>query len=458
MESNKINFPENFVWGTAAAAYQIEGAWKKDGRGPSIWDTFSHEPGKVFQNENGDIAADHYHRWEEDFGLMTDLGIKSYRFSISWPRILPEGTGSINMPGLDFYDRQVDGLLSRNIEPFVTLYHWDLPQKLQDIGGWANRQTAQYFADYAHIVAERLGDRVKFWITHNEPFVVAMAGHFTGEHAPGIQNITTALLVGHHLLYSHGLAVKAVRSAARLPVDVGITLNMTVSHPATDKEEDRLAAIRLDGIHNRFFIDPIMRGEYPDDMKERFGSVFPDASPSDLRTISTPIDFLGINYYTRTVVRFDPYFPFLQGAEVHPQGNEYSQMWEIYPAGISELLTRVHKDYAPARIYITENGIPVPDGIDADGRIRDYRRIRYLRDHLLEVRRAIENGVPVAGYFVWSLLDNFEWAYGYAMRFGLTYVDYLTQKRTVKESGYWYSQVVRQNGIDLSPDSPYYPQ
>ncbi len=252
METNRVYFPENFVWGTASAAYQIEGAWNKDGRGLSIWDTFSHESGRVFQNDNGDTAVDHYHCWEEDFGIMTGLGIKSYRFSVSWPRILPEGKGSINQPGLDFYDRLVDGLLKRGIEPYLTLYHWDLPQKLQDIGGWANRDVAQSFADYAHIVAERLGDRVKFWITHNEPFVVAMAGHFTGEHAPGVRNITTALLVGHHLLYSHGLAVKAIRSGASQPVDIGITLNMTVAHPATDKEEDHLAAWRLDGIHNRF--------------------------------------------------------------------------------------------------------------------------------------------------------------------------------------------------------------
>ncbi|HET92253.1 MAG TPA: beta-glucosidase [Chloroflexi bacterium] len=445
--SQTVYFPDGFVWGTATAAYQIEGAWDENGRGLSVWDTFCRQPGKVRHGDTGDVAADHYHRWREDVGLMAELGLKAYRFSVSWPRIIPAGSGSVNPAGLDFYDRLVDELLARGIEPFVTLFHWDLPQVLQDRGGWPNRDTVYHFAEYARVVGQRLGDRVTCWITHNEPFVVAILGYFLGEHAPGLQDPVAAFQTGHHLLLSHGYAVEALRGVTDRPLQVGITLNLRPVHPASDTEADRQAARRLDGVLNRIFLDPLLRGRYPADVQTLLGPVFPVLEPGDLTRIAVPIDFLGINYYSRTVARHDPDYPLIQAVQTHPEGNEYSQMWEIYPEGIYELLTRVREEYDPARIYITENGIPVPDGLDFDGRVRDERRIRYLRNHLFHIHRAIEAGVPVEGYFVWSFSDNFEWAYGYDMRFGIVYVDYETQQRTVKDSGRWYAEVILRNGL-----------
>lgn len=444
-----LRFPEGFIWGAATSAYQIEGAWNEDGKGPSIWDTFCRIPGKIRNGDTGDVAADHYHRWEEDVKIMAELGLKAYRFSISWPRIFPEGVGEVNRKGLDFYSRLVDKLLAHGIEPFVTLYHWDLPQALQDKGGWPSRDTAYAFARYAETVASELGDRVSFWITHNEPFVAAIIGHFTGEHAPGLQDPVAAFSAAHHLLLSHGLAVQAIRAAASRKPEVGIVLNLHPVHPASPSEEDRLAARRLDGVINRMFLDPVLKGKYPEDMLELFGFLLPEIRPGDMETISVPIDFIGINYYTRSVARFDPEFPLIQVSQVHPEGNEYSQMWEIYPPGIYEIVVRVWKDYNPPSIFLTENGVPVPDGVDFDGRVRDERRIRYLRNHLIHLHRAISEGAPVRGYFVWSLLDNFEWAYGYSMRFGLVYVDYPTQKRIIKDSGRWYAQVIKENGLAL---------
>lgn len=446
-KENFLHFPEGFIWGAATSAYQIEGAWNEDGKGPSIWDTFCRIPGKIRNGETGEVAADHYHRWEEDVSIMAELGLKAYRFSIAWTRIFPEGTGEINRKGIDFYNRLVDKLLAHGIEPFVTLYHWDLPQALQDKGGWPNRDTAYAFARYAETVASELGDRVSFWITHNEPFVAAFIGHFTGEHAPGLQDPVAAFAAAHHLLLSHGLAVQAIRASTSRKPEVGIVLNLHPVHPASPSEEDELAARRFDGIINRMFLDPVFFGKYPEDMLELFGFLLPENWGGDMETISTPIDFLGINYYTRSVARFDPEFPLLQASQVHPEGNEYSQMWEIYPPGIYEIVTRVWKDYKPASIFLTENGIPVPDGVDFDGRVRDERRIRYLHNHLIYLHKAINEGAPVRGYFVWSLLDNFEWAYGYSMRFGLVYVDFQTQKRIIKDSGRWYARVIRENGV-----------
>ena len=448
-ERKFLRFPEGFIWGAAASAYQIEGAWNEDGKGPSIWDTFCRIPGKIRNGDTGDVAADHYHRWEEDVNIMAELGLKAYRFSISWPRIFPEGVGEVNRKGLDFYSRLVDKLLAHGIEPFVTLYHWDLPQALQDRGGWPSRDTAYAFAHYAETVAGELGDRVSFWITHNEPFVAALIGHFTGEHAPGIQDPSAAFSAAHHLLLSHGLAAQAIRAAASRKPEVGIVLNLHPVHPASPSEEDQLAARRFDGIINRMFLDPIFRGKYPEDIVELLGFLLPEIRPGDMETISVPIDFIGINYYTRSVARFDPEFPLIQASQIHPEGNEYSQMWEIYPPGIYEIVTRVWKEYDPNSIFLTENGVPVPDGVDFDGRVRDERRIRYLKNHLIHLHRAISEGAPVRGYFVWSLLDNFEWAYGYSMRFGLVYVDYPTQKRIIKDSGRWYAQVIRENGLAL---------
>lgn len=449
-----LKFPGNFTWGTATAAYQIEGAWKEDGKGPSIWDTFAHQPGKIINGSNGDVACDHYHRWREDLDIMAELGMNAYRFSLSWPRILPEGTGPVNKPGLAFYDRLVDGLLERNIEPCVTLYHWDLPQALHDAGGWTNRDTAHHFAEYARVVAERLGDRVTKWITHNEPSVVSLLGYFTGEYAPGEINPMGTFQTAHHLFLSHGLATQALRSAAKKPAEVGIVLHLRPVHPATDSEEDKAAAVRYDGVINRFFLDPVFFGRYPEDTSKLLEIIMPKIEDGDMETISAPIDFLGVNYYTRFVIKHDPDTMLIEAAEAPPPESEYSGLWEIYKPGLYEMLTRIKRDYNPARILITENGIPVPDGLDWDGRVRDYRRIRYLRDNLAQMHKAMDEGVPVKGYFHWSLLDNFEWSHGYGPRFGLVYVDYASHKRTIKESGHWMAEVIGQNGLDPEAGVP----
>ncbi len=448
--TDSASFPREFTWGAATAAYQIEGASKEGGRGPSIWDTFCRQPGAVERGESGEVAADHYHRWQQDVGLMAELGLKAYRFSIAWSRILPEGRGKVNPAGLDFYSRLVDALLERGIEPYITLYHWDLPQALQDRGGWAARDTAQYFADYAHLVASRLGDRVSRWITHNEPYVVAFPGHLTGDLAPGLRDSAVALRVVHHLLLSHGIAVEALRDVVTR-AKVGITLNLSPIHPASDLEEDNQAALWVDGIFNRLFLDPVLRGRYPEDVAAKCGPLLQAVQSGDMERIAAPLDFLGVNYYTRTVVRNAPEVPVLEALPIRPEGNEYSEMWEIYPPGLHELLVRLKADYAPVDLYITENGIPVPDTLDPDGRVRDSRRIRYLRDHLLQVGRAIAGGVPVRGYFAWSLMDNFEWAFGYRMRFGLVYVDWATQERTVKDSGRWYARLIGDPPSALRP-------
>jgi beta-glucosidase len=444
-----LKFPDGFLWGAITSSYQIEGAWDEDGKGPSIWDAFVQQPGKIERGETGKVAADHYHRWQEDIDLMVALGLKAYCFSISWPRVLPAGTGQVNQAGLDFYQRLVDGLLAKGILPAVMLYHWDLPQALQERGGWGERDTALAFGDYACIVAQALGDRVPFWVTHNEPFVSAFAGHFTGEHAPGIQDPVIALQAAHHLLLSHGLAVQALRSSlpAANASKIGLILNLTPAYPASNHQTDLDAARRMDGIANRLFLDPIFKGVYPADMLEMLGPLFPEVAPSDMATISHPLDFLGVNYYTRAMVRHDPDFPILNASQVYPPESEYSQMWEIYPPGMYDILKRVQDEYHTPQVIVTENGVCVPDGVDFDGKVRDYRRIRYLYDHLSQVHKALEAGVPIKGYFHWTLMDNFEWAFGYRMRFGLVYVDFETQLRTIKESGSWYAQAIRENGL-----------
>lgn len=453
--NDMLRFPEGFVWGAATSAYQIEGAWNEDGKGLSIWDTFVRRPGAIHQGATGDIAIDHYHRAGEDVRQMADLGLPAYRFSVAWPRVLPQGVGEVNCAGLDFYDRLVDELLNCGVEPYLTLYHWDLPQALQDQGGWENRETALHFGDYAQIVARRLGDRVKNWITLNEPMVVALVGHFLGEHAPGMKDPLVAMRVSQNLLAGHGLAVQALRAALPQTAQVGITLDPHPVYPASESEQDIQAAERAEAVLLHLFLEPLMRGRFPDQVTELFGPLFPEPNAEDLRLAAAPIDFLGINYYTRMVMRHDPNFPILQAAQVLPAGSEYSQMWEIYPQGLYDLVLQVHREYWPGRILITENGIPVPDDLDYDGEVRDYRRIQYLRDHLAQTHRLIQEGVPIEGYFVWSLWDNFEWAHGYRMRFGLVHVDFETQKRTVKKSGWWYSQVIRDNGFD--PRQPAFP-
>ncbi len=453
-----ITFPEGFVWGSATSAYQIEGSFNTDERSLSIWDTFSHTPGKTRNGDTGDVACDHYCRMSDDIQLISDLNHNAYRFSVAWPRIQPAGMGAANPAGLDFYDRLVDGLLAKDIDPYLTLYHWDLPQVLQDAGGWTVRDTALRFADFAEMVARRLGDRVNYWTTLNEPFVAAMAGYFTGEHAPGIQDVTAAVKAVHHLLLAHGYAVPRIRTAAARPVEVGITLNLTSVHSASGAEADRQAARRFDGIQNRMFLDALFCAEYPNDMVELFGPILPPIGADDMSVISAELDFLGVNYYNRTVMRYNPEMFLVNFSDVHPEGHEYTLLWEIYPQGLYETLMRVWNDYHLPKLFVTENGAAMPDGVDADQRIRDVRRTRFLRDHLIQCHRAIQDGAPLKGYFAWSLMDNFEWAYGYEMRFGLVYVDFATQRRMIKDSGYWYRQVIQENGFDPMAGKPFFPR
>ena len=440
-----MTFPDGFLWGAATAAYQIEGAATEDGRGPSIWDTFCRVPGAVKNGDTGDVACDHYHRYREDVELMRRLGLGAYRFSISWPRVMPQGRGPVNEPGLAFYDRLVDALLEAGIAPFATLYHWDLPQALQDEGGWPNRAMATAFAEYAGAVAERLGDRVAYWATLNEPVVSTLLGHYIGIHAPGVKNPFDALRASHHLLLGHGKAVEAVRASAGAGARVGIVNNMLHVEPATESAEDVAAARRFDGLYNRWYLDPIFKGEYPADLG--IAAALPIES-GDMATIAAPIDFLGVNYYTRQLVAEGAEDPVLRFRLVRPEGErEFTDMdWEIYPEGLYEALTRVAREYAPPAVFVTESGAAFVDR-PVDGRVEDPQRQAYLEAHVDAARRAIVAGVPLGGYFVWSLLDNFEWAEGYAKRFGLVYVDYATQARTIKQSGEWYADVLRRNGI-----------
>ena len=442
-----LTFPEGFLWGAATASYQVEGAADADGRGVSIWDTFSRTPGKVVNGDTGDVACDHYHRYREDVELMARLGLKAYRFSVAWPRILPQGTGAVNQAGLDFYDRLVDALLAKGIEPFATLYHWDLPQKLQDdLGGWASRDIIEPFVHYADVVSKRLGDRVHHWMTHNEPWVVAFLGYGTPVHAPGAASWPDAVKASHHLLVSHGQAVPVLRANGDARTRVGIVLNLSWVDAASSSPEDQAAARRFDGYLNRWFLDPLFKGEYPEDMLALYRDFPPPVQAGDLATITTPIDFLGVNNYSRAVVGAGD-APVLKIASVRPEG-EYTEMdWEVYPEGLYRLLVRVHQDYAPRALYVTENGAAFADEVSPDGKVHDPRRVAYLQGYIAQAHRAIQEGVPLKGYFVWSLLDNFEWGYGYTKRFGITYVNYETQQRILKDSGEWYAGVTRQNGV-----------
>lgn len=441
---SETRFPKGFLWGSATASYQIEGAWNEDGRSESIWDRFCRTPGKVLNGDTGDVACDHYHRWKEDIALMRELGHQAYRFSIAWPRVIPNGTGAVNQAGLDFYDRLVDGLLEAGIQPFATLYHWDLPQALQDRGGWANRNSVAAFAAYADAVSRRLGDRVKHWITHNEPWCVSILSNWIGEHAPGLRN-GPALEVAHHVLLSHGEAVPILRANSP-DSQVGITLNYSPAYPASDSEADIAAARRYDGYFNRWFTDPVFGRGYPADMLELYQGALPDIHDGDMEKIGVDIDFLGVNFYNRAVICDNPDAPPLRIGSIQPPG-EYTHMnWEVYPDALRVLLERLHNDYAPKQMYITENGSAYPDEL-VDGRVHDTKRIAYLRSHLEACAKAIEAGVPLKGYFAWSLMDNFEWAWGYSRRFGIVYVDYETQKRYPKDSALFYRDVIARNGL-----------
>jgi beta-glucosidase len=433
----------DFRWGAATAAYQIEGAVAEDGRSPSIWDTFCRVPGAIDNGDTGDVACDHYHRWPEDIGLMRRLGLDSYRFSIAWPRVLPEGTGRVNAAGIDFYDRLVDSLLDAGVTPFPTLYHWDLPQVLQDRGGWPVRETAYAFAEFASVVGERLGDRVTDWFTINEPLCSAWIGHLEGTMAPGIKDLSLAIPASHHLLLGHGLATAALRAAAPGPVRIGAVLNLSPCEPATDTDADVAAAVRADGHTNRWWLDPLYGRGYPADMIEVYG-IEPPVRDGDLETIAAPMDHFGLNYYFRQVVTDDPTGdpPFARMVSV-PDWTLTAMGWEVYADGLEQLLVRLSDEYGVRRIYVTENGSAWPDEIEPDGNVEDKDRIAYLEQHLEACLRAARHGAPVAGYFAWSLMDNFEWAYGYAKRFGLVHIDYETQRRTIKASGYRYADIIR---------------
>ncbi|MDN3903625.1 GH1 family beta-glucosidase [Arthrobacter sp. YD2] len=468
-QNNNGQFPPGFLWGAATAAYQVEGAASEDGRKDSIWDTFARVPGAVANGDNGDVACDHYHRLDEDVALMQSLNLASYRFSTSWARIRPDG-GAVNPAGLDFYSRLTDKLLDAEIKPWLTLYHWDLPQALQDAGGWANRDTAYRFAEYALSVHDVLGDRVQAWTTLNEPWCSAYVGYASGEHAPGLQDRSQAVAANHHLLLAHGLAAQELR-ARDAALELGLTLNFTVADPLDPQNPDDVdAARRIDGQFNRVFADPVFRGQYPED-------VLADLAPyglqghirdGDLAAISTPIDFLGVNYYHgEAVTKTEPAvaittaapsarptaspYPAADGVYTVPRGLPVTNMgWEIQPEGLHRLLMRLQREYtgpAGVKLYITENGAAFDDDEVVDGVVRDEDRLGFIEAHLAAVQQAAADGVDVRGYFAWSLMDNFEWAWGYAKRFGIVHVDYATQQRTPKASGRWFAEVARANEL-----------
>jgi beta-glucosidase len=437
------SFPPGFLFGTATASYQIEGAVHEGGRGPSIWDTFSHTPGKVHRGDTGDTACDHYHRLDTDLDLLKWLGCGSYRFSIAWPRIIPSGRGPVNAEGLDFYKRLLDGLHSRGITPMVTLYHWDLPQPLEDSGGWLSRDTAERFGEYAAALADGLGDLVPMWVTLNEPFCSAFVGYLQGRHAPGVTDLSAALRASHHLMLAHGDACRALR-AGKGNGQVGIALNLTDVQPASGEPRDVEAASRIDGYQNRWFLDPVMRGEYPADMIAWYGSRadVSFAADGDLARIAQPLDLLGVNYYEHHRIAASDADPVHGAKKVPHRGPVTDSGLAIEPDGLARVLRRVHQEYGPIPLYITENGACFNDYVDPEGGVDDTERADYLSGYFAAAASAISHGADVRGYYVWSLLDNFEWALGYSRRFGLVYVDYRTQERIPKASAHWYREFI----------------
>jgi len=455
--SEGMIFPKGFLWGAATSAYQIEGAWTADGKAESIWDHFAHTAGNIITGETGDTACDHYHRWPEDVSLMKSIGLSAYRFSIAWPRILPYGRGTVNQKGLDFYSRLVDSLLEADIVPFVTLFHWDLPQALQNEGGFAARSTAEAFVAFADVVSRCLGDRVSNWITHNEPSVFAYIGHKFGSHAPGLRDAYTALRVAHHLLLSHGWSVPVIRANCAA-ANVGIAMNVNYNQPASASRCDYAVWQYEYGMWTRWFLDPLYGRDYPPDLVRREiekgelpGSGLDFVEEGDLAAIAVPTDFLGINYYTRQLSR-DNSVPEEENLPVtaalsSDDAENWQEMegWEVYPEGLFNVLSWLYFEYQPQAIYITENGASWSDAPDNQGRVKDTRRIRFLERHLLSARRAIQSGIPLRGYFAWSLLDNFEWGYGFKQRFGLVWVDFETQKRILKDSALWYRDLIHKD-------------
>jgi beta-glucosidase len=442
---SRSEFDDDFQWGCSTSSYQIEGGATQGGRVPSIWDTFCEQPGAIRDGSNGLVACDHFHRWPEDMALAQSIGINAYRFSIAWPRIFSARDAAPNEAGLQFYSDLVDGMLARGIEPWITLYHWDLPQYLQDAGGWANRDTVAAFVAYADVVTKRLGNRVKNWITHNEPWCTAIHGNLDGMHAPGNRDTRTALAVCHHVLLSHGLATPVIR--ANVPgARIGIALSLHPVQPATDSPADHLAAQRHDLFRNRWFLDSLYGRGYPALPLQMLGADVPPVQAGDMDAIAVATDFIGVNYYFPEVVKDDVDGGFLRTRVVLPEGRERTDFgWEVAPEGLTGLLTRIAREYKPPVMYVTENGSCYDDVVDADGSIRDTGRRDYLVRHLAAMKAAIDAGAPVKGYFAWSLLDNFEWSEGYLRRFGVTYVDFATQQRTLKLSGQWYRDFLRKD-------------
>jgi beta-glucosidase len=443
-------FPERFLWGAATSAYQIEGSPLADGAGASNWHRFSHTPGRIRTGDTGDVACDHYRRWREDVALMRALGLKAYRFSIAWSRILPEGTGRVNARGVAFYDRLVDALLQAEIEPLVTLFHWDLPAALEDRGAWLERDSAEWFADYARVMFAALGDRVVRWATLNEPWVVMDAGYAHGVHAPGHRSWDEVPHVSHNLLRAHGLAVRAYR-AERGNGEIGVVVNLEPKYPFSERAEDLAATARADAYMNRHYLDPLFTGAYPDELRQMFRDAWAEFSEEDFRLITEPVDFLGINYYKRSVTRADPKALPAGAGEVPQQGLHTELGWEVYPDGLTDTLAWVNSRYRRLPLYVTENGAAFGDPPVARGAlVEDPARVGYLRDHLRAVARTWAMGVDVRGYFAWSLLDNFEWAEGFSKRFGLYHVNFETQRRTPKSSARFYDDVIRSNGAVLT--------
>ena len=452
--SSEILFPKNFYWGTATAAYQIEGAWREEGKGESIWDRFAHTPGKIKNSDTGDVACDSYHRWREDIALMRAMNLNSYRFSISWPRIQAGGSGAANSKGIDYYSQLADALLEARIRPFVTLYHWDLPQGLEDAGGWLNRDTASRFADYVELVARALGDRVSDWMLFNEPLAFTYNGYLDGKHAPGRNSIFDFLRASHTVNLAQAAGFHALKGV-RPPARVGTALNMSACEPATNSEEDRLAAERAHAIGNLWFLEPALNGRYPEALAFLPESVM-RIKAGDLDKMRAPLDFIGINLYYRTIASASSAMERISHAQqwLFPvklaggqQGPKTDHGWEVWPQALYDIVTRISRDYNRPQIEITESGCAYNDGPDANGVIRDARRIAYHRGYLQALASAIADGADVRGYHAWSLMDNFEWAEGFSQRFGLAYVDFKTQQRTIKESGRWYAMVAAENRV-----------
>jgi beta-glucosidase len=444
--SETIRFPHGFLWGAATSAYQVEGSPLADGAGPSIWHRFVHQPGRIANGDTGDVACDHYRRSADDVRLMRDLGLNSYRFSVSWSRILPEGTGSVNSAGLAFYDRLVDQLLSEGIAPSVTLYHWDLPAALDDRGGWLNRDIADWFADYARVMVEALGDRVPMWTTLNEPWVVSDAGYLHGVHAPGHQSISETPHASHNLLRAHGAGMQAIRAAGGR--SAGLVVNLEPKYPATDSPADLAATRRADAYMNRQFLDPVLLGHYPEEMAEIYGEAWPQFPAADFALIQQPLDFLGVNYYTRNVTCDDPSALPVRAGRVRQDGALHTTLdWEVYPEALTRVLVWIRDRYGPLPLYITENGAAFDDPAEEDvALVNDPLRLAYFNQHLMAVHDAMQLGVDVRGYFAWSLFDNFEWSAGFAKRFGLYRVNVASQRRTPKASSRFYAEVIRSNG------------